>query len=206
MKFLLYCFEWLTGLKINYHKSDMVVFGVDQEEQQRVANILNCKVGALPMQYLGLPISDRHLGANSFVGVVEKMRKKLAPWKGKLLSSGGRITLTNSVLSSIPSYIMGMFRLGEGIHHKMDTIRSQFFWRGANDKFKYHMVKWEQLCVPKDFGGLGIINTRTFNDAIILKWAWRLLVDREEDVCCQLLKTKYCRNRPFINNKGGSQF
>ena len=57
--------------------------------------------------------------------------------------------------------------------------------------------------MPKDFGGLGIINTRTFNDAIILKWAWRLLVDREEDVCCQLLKTKYCRNRPFINSKGG---
>ena len=41
MKFLLYCFEWMTGLKINYHKSEVIVFGVDQVEQQRVANILN---------------------------------------------------------------------------------------------------------------------------------------------------------------------
>ena len=41
MKFLLYCFEWMTGLKINYHKSEVIVFGVDQAEQQRVANILN---------------------------------------------------------------------------------------------------------------------------------------------------------------------
>ena len=32
------------------------------------------------MKYLGLPISDRHLGAQSFWGwVIEKMRKKLSP-------------------------------------------------------------------------------------------------------------------------------
>lgn len=28
LKLTLYCFEWLTGLKINYHKSKMFVFGV----------------------------------------------------------------------------------------------------------------------------------------------------------------------------------
>ena len=130
MKFLLYCFEWVTGLKINYHKSEVLVFGADSEEQQRVANILNCKVGTLPMHYLGLPISDRHLGAHFFTGITDKMRKKLSPWKGKLLSLGGRLVLTNSSLSSIPTYTMGMYRLGEGVHQKMDTIRSQFFWRG----------------------------------------------------------------------------
>ena len=27
MKFLLYCFEWMTGLKINYHKSEVIAFG-----------------------------------------------------------------------------------------------------------------------------------------------------------------------------------
>jgi hypothetical protein len=28
LKLILYCFEWLTGLKINYHKSEVFVFGV----------------------------------------------------------------------------------------------------------------------------------------------------------------------------------
>ena len=46
MKFLLYCFEWMLGLKINYHKNEVVVFGVLEEEQWRIANMLNCKVGA----------------------------------------------------------------------------------------------------------------------------------------------------------------
>jgi len=42
--------------------------------------MLNCKIGEFPMKYLGLPISDRHLGAQSFWGwVIEKMRKKIVP-------------------------------------------------------------------------------------------------------------------------------
>jgi hypothetical protein len=28
MKFILYCFEWLSGLKINYHKSEAFIFGM----------------------------------------------------------------------------------------------------------------------------------------------------------------------------------
>jgi len=27
LKILLYCFEWLSGLKINYHKSEVLLFG-----------------------------------------------------------------------------------------------------------------------------------------------------------------------------------
>jgi hypothetical protein len=54
MKFILYCFEWMTGLK--YHKSEVVVLGVNLSEQQRVANMMNCQVGDLPMKYVGIPI------------------------------------------------------------------------------------------------------------------------------------------------------
>ena len=90
----------------------------------------------------------------------------------------------------------------------MDSIRSQFFWSGAGDKFRYHMVKWEQMCLPKDFGGLGIINARIFNDTLLLKWVWGLLRDKEGDLCCQLLKAKYYKNKPFTTSKVGigSQF
>jgi hypothetical protein len=45
MKFLLFCFEWMSGLKINYHKSEVVTFVVDKENEDRIANMLNCKVG-----------------------------------------------------------------------------------------------------------------------------------------------------------------
>ena len=186
----------MLGLKINYHKSEMIAFGVDEEEQQVLANILNCRIGQMPLKYLGFPISDRSLGVQVFKDMVEKMRKKLQPWKGKHLSSGGRLILTNSSLSSMPTYLMGMFKLQKGVHKKMDTIRSQFFWRGDCDKFKYHMINWENVCLPKDFGGAGIVNTRILNDAFLVKWA-RLYRDEEDDICCQFLRAKYLRNKPF---------
>ena len=32
IKFLLYCFEWMSGMKINY-QSEMVLFGMGADEQ-----------------------------------------------------------------------------------------------------------------------------------------------------------------------------
>jgi hypothetical protein len=60
MKFLLYCSEWLSGLKFNYHKSEMVAFGMDREAKLKIANKVNCQVGSIPMKYLGFPMARGH--------------------------------------------------------------------------------------------------------------------------------------------------
>jgi hypothetical protein len=41
LKFLLIAFEILLGLTINFLKSEVIVMGVSQEEQARVAHALN---------------------------------------------------------------------------------------------------------------------------------------------------------------------
>jgi len=130
LKFLLYCFEWMSGLKINYHKSELITFGMDEGDQQATANMLNCNIGKMPMRYLGFPISSKNVGMRGFSNIIEKMRQKLQPWKSKHLSSGGRLILTNSSLSSMPTYTMGVFMLQEGVHKQMENIRSKFFWGG----------------------------------------------------------------------------
>jgi hypothetical protein len=66
---------------------------MDEERQIRIANMLNCQLGSLPMEYLGIPVSDKKLGKGAFVRVPEKISKRIPPWKGKLLSSGARLTL-----------------------------------------------------------------------------------------------------------------
>jgi hypothetical protein len=50
LKLILYCFEWLSGLKINYHKSEIFVFVVAQGEKENLANMLNCVLGYFPMK------------------------------------------------------------------------------------------------------------------------------------------------------------
>jgi hypothetical protein len=128
-------------LKINYQKSEAFVFGMDEDGQRRVTNMLNCQLGKLPINYLGIPLSDRKIRSEDMNWLPDKIVRRVPPCKGKQMSSGARLILTNSCLSSLPTYVMGFYLLTQGTHRKMDGVRSTFFWRGVGDSFKYHMVK-----------------------------------------------------------------
>jgi hypothetical protein len=91
-KFLLYCFESLSSLKINYHKSEVMVMGVSDEESARIGNVLNCKEGVLPMKYLGILVSKTHVYDRlDLCGV--KVEKRLPAWQQRYLSSWGKSIL-----------------------------------------------------------------------------------------------------------------
>jgi len=66
-------------------------------------------------------------------------------------------------------YMMGIYVLYEGNYQRLDMIRSRFFWQGTNKKRKYHVVKWEALDKPKEFGGLGFMNIRAMNICLMYK-------------------------------------
>lgn len=66
--------------------------------------------------------------------------------------------LINSVLSSLPMFMMSFFRIPKGVLKKLDYYRSRYFWQCYEHKKKYTLAKWSILCVPKNVGGLGITN------------------------------------------------
>jgi hypothetical protein len=47
---------------------------------------------------------------------------------------------------------MGLFLLPEGVHGNIDKELSRFFWQERNGRQKYHMVKWADMCAPKECG------------------------------------------------------
>src|SRR4051812_28395107 len=49
LKFLLLCFESMSGLTINFDKSEVMVLGYPEEERQRIAEGLNCKLADFPI-------------------------------------------------------------------------------------------------------------------------------------------------------------
>ena len=61
MKLILCLFEQLSGLKINFHKSEVFCFGKAKEEEHTYRQLFGCEVGALPFSYLGIPIHHRKL-------------------------------------------------------------------------------------------------------------------------------------------------
>jgi hypothetical protein len=168
-KFLLYCFEDMSGLKVNYQKSEVMVVGGTEEEQNYVASMFNCNIGSLPMKYLGVMISDRHMSAADLSYVYRKVEKKLPTWQSVGLTLRGKYILIQSCLSSIPNYTMGVYLLQEEIHQKMDSTRANFFWHGPHLKKKYHMASWDLLSSPKRAGGLGFTNTRVMNRCLLAK-------------------------------------
>jgi hypothetical protein len=192
LKFLLICFELLSGLKINYHKSEVIVMGVSRQEQARVANLLNCKEGDFPFRYLGFPISDKKLTIVELEPIVATVGSRVDPWQGRFMSSAARLILTDTCLSSMPLHAMSLFLLPDGTHAGFDKHRSRFFWEGTGDKRKQHWVNWQEVCQPKDQGGLGITNTRIMNIALLVKWIWRLFKDALEDTLWhRIIRAKY---------------
>ncbi|RVX09327.1 putative ribonuclease H protein [Vitis vinifera] len=56
------------------------------ENTELLAAELGCKVRSLPSTYLGLPLGASHKSVKVWDGVEERMRKKLALWKGQFIS------------------------------------------------------------------------------------------------------------------------
>jgi len=101
-------FEACSGLRANRRKSS--IFPVNEvQEIQILADILKCKIEKLPAIYLGMPLGAKHKALCIWDGIIEKTEKKLALWKSQYLSLGGRVTLINSVLDCLPTYIMSLF-------------------------------------------------------------------------------------------------
>lgn len=94
----------MSGMKINYQKSEVYVLGVGKEEELRIANMLNCKVGDMPFTYLGLPMHTERVGMKEFRPIIQKVEKGLQSWKSGYLTYGGREIKINSCLSSAPMY------------------------------------------------------------------------------------------------------
>jgi hypothetical protein len=59
--------------------------------------------------------------------VEEQIEKKLSSWKGKYLLVGRRLVLINSVLSSLPMFMLSFFVIPKGVLEKIDYYRSRFF-------------------------------------------------------------------------------
>jgi hypothetical protein len=137
--------------------------------------IFGCNAGEYPFRYLGIPMHHRQLINSEWRQIEERFEKRLSCWKAKHLSYGGRLTLINSVLSSLPMFMMSIFEIPKGVIKKLDQYRSRFYWQGDTDKKKYRLTKWDILCRPKDQGGLGIIDLEIQNICLLSKWIVNLL-------------------------------
>lgn len=61
LKFILCPFEQMSGLKINFLKSEVFCLGQALDQADMYGEILTCQAGTLPIKYLRIPIDQVRL-------------------------------------------------------------------------------------------------------------------------------------------------
>lgn len=146
VKSLLRCFELVSRLKVNFHKSRFRGIRVNREDIERFSSFLNCRILSFSFIYLGIPIGANLRRLEMWDPIKAKFEQKLALWKHKHLSFARNDCLINSVLVLLP----------KGISRKLSCIQRKFLWGYEDGREKISRVGWEKICSPKKHGGLGV--------------------------------------------------
>jgi len=195
-------------MKINYDKSDLLVVGVGEDRANEFAKIFCCKKSNFPIKYLGVPLHFNKLRREDLQPIVDKILKRIAGWKGRLLSYAGRLTLLKSCLASIPIYLLSIIKFPKWAIDLINSHMSHFLWNNTEDKHKYHLANWQLVSQKKDMGGLGVPDLRSLNIALLSSWIFRYHMN-SNSIWTKLVDFKYNTNKPNIfccSNLGVSPF
>ncbi|GAV80380.1 hypothetical protein CFOL_v3_23841 [Cephalotus follicularis] len=104
--------------------------------------------------------------------LVDKLMRRTTSWLSNSLSFGGRLQLLALILFSIQVFWCSTFVLPVAVTKECDRILRSFLWHGVGNSKKASKVAWSKVCSPKEEGGLGIKDARSWNRAAIMKIGW----------------------------------
>ena len=184
IKKVLQCFQIISGLKVNFEKSDLFAKSADCNLLEG-SSILKCKIDSWPMKYLGTPIGSSPRKQVFWAPLIQKMSHKLAKWKADCLNMAGRMVLVKSVLDGLPTYWMSIHQVPPSVVKQIEQIRRNFLWGHYSSqdvkKRRLHLVSWNKICRPKCQGGLGLVPVKLKNLALLSKWFFRW--EKEKNRC-----------------------
>ncbi|XP_071713621.1 uncharacterized protein [Rutidosis leptorrhynchoides] len=173
LMYLLECFEWASGLKVNYNKSQLFGIGISNDNVEALASWCSCLAGRLPFMYLGIPVGNKMKKLNDWSPVIEKFNKWFKTetntlWVTVIRSiygSNGGLVLGNG-LARNPNICLwnsncdaGKYVDGLGISFSKSFIRligdgkSTSFWDDiwvGNASFKDRFKRLYRLEIDKD--------------------------------------------------------
>jgi hypothetical protein len=89
LKLLLYLYEDMSGLKINFSKSEVIMVSQDESRSLEFSNMFNYATGKWPIKYLGVRVVGSRFHVADWLPICEKIMKRLDGWKDSSLSLGG---------------------------------------------------------------------------------------------------------------------
>lgn len=140
-------------MRINYTKSELIPINIECGEFQEYITLLGCGGGNFPIKYLGIPLHHDKLTREDIQPLIDKIMKRIAGWRGKLLCYKGRLILIQACLASIPIYFLSFFKF---LKWALDMINSQIahcLWNDFEGHRKLHLANWKLVCMKKNLEG-----------------------------------------------------
>jgi hypothetical protein len=119
-----------------------------------------------PHQIPGVPLHYTNLRKEHLQPIIDKIIKRIAGWKGRLLPYVGRLTLLKACLVSVPIYLLSVIKFPKWAIAMINSQMAHFLWNNIEDSHKYHLANW-QLVAQKEVGGFDIPNMRNFNVSLL---------------------------------------
>ena len=107
VKAIMFRYEAVSGLKVNFHKSELLRVMVEQPLLSCLLYVLGCKVGKFPRW-----------------------------WKASYLSLSGRFTLILSALLNILIYYLSLFKCPASVADRVERLQWDFLWKGTEQSKK----------------------------------------------------------------------
>ena len=147
-------YEEASGQKINALKSSITFSAkIPPEVRSRVKLQLGIDKEGGVGKYLGLPEHFGRRKKDLFAYIVDRMRQKAMSWNTRFLSTAGKATMLQSVLSPIPTFAMSCFELPIGLCNQIQSVLTRFWWDAKKGENKICWVSWDKLTLPKHLRG-----------------------------------------------------
>lgn len=161
-------FRNMSGLRINIAKSTVFAASRGKAFLQNEVVATGMSVFALPIRYLGLPLTSNIMSRNDFEPLILKIRNHFLSWTSKALSYAGRMLLIKSIIVSVTNFWCAAFCLPQACV-EIESMSSAFLWNGNQNTTSKAKVAWEEVCIPYAEGKLGIRRVAEVSTMFMLK-------------------------------------
>ena len=124
------------GQKLNKEKTSFFFSkNTNREVQKQIKEKFGAQIVQHHEKYLGLPPLVGKSIRKAFNRIKDLVGRKIAGWKGRLLSNAGREILIKAVAQATPTYTMSCFKIPDSLCTDLNSMMSKFWW-GQKDREK----------------------------------------------------------------------